>query len=149
MLGWLIENRERPEQAAENLGAGKEKFAELERSIISNDLILRAWYAGLKGDQYEADRLTRYAYQADRKNLWAKMTLADGMMASLGKAIDKGIGEKDALKEVLKVMPGHIEAMYAMWRLEESDGNKDRAERYLSALRTQDPYSRRYTEESY
>jgi spermidine synthase len=98
----------------------KDKF---ERAYAATELMGRSWIATMQGAEGEANRLIQGAYQANPKDRWVEYALADRMFASLPQARGYGISETSALKRILDVNPRHVEALRALWRLQQQQHN--------------------------
>lgn len=142
VLQWLFARRPEPAQAAAQLGIDTGDFPGFERSYVAMGLALRSWIAELEGQTGKVDRLIRFAYRADPDNRWVRVSLADSMLATLPRAVDSGLSEKQALLAILKVHPDHVETLRALWRLAEMDGDQDAAAVYRDRIRQLDPLGR-------
>ncbi|MBI5451054.1 MAG: fused MFS/spermidine synthase [Gammaproteobacteria bacterium] len=142
VMEWLLTQRPPVAAAAQQLGLNGGEGSPFERSYIAMDLTARSWLLMLQGRGAEAARLARFAYSADPRNRWVTVTLADHMMESLPQMIRQGINERQALQAVLQVRPDHIEALRALWQLEQQAGNTAAAQQYQRRWQALDPYGR-------
>jgi spermidine synthase len=136
MLSWLISIRPHLNDAAKQLGIQQGTFAQFEKSYIATELAYRAWLSLFENKSGQELRLFKLAYEANPKDRWVGFALADRMFASID---NSGLDRRKALGAVLKVRHDHVEALEAMWRLEQEDGNKQAAQRYLARLKAVDP----------
>ncbi|MES1981568.1 MAG: fused MFS/spermidine synthase [Pseudomonadota bacterium] len=96
---------------------------EFERAYAGTDLMVRSWLAAAQGQAQEANRLAYFAYQANPRDLWITYALADNMFASIAQASEQGLSKAEALREILRINPRHVEALRALWRLERQAQN--------------------------
>ena len=116
MLKLLLRVRPSMAQAQDELGmapAGQEAF---ERSYAASELMVRSWLAGLSGAPQQAERLMHLAYQANPGDYWVATALADNMLASVAQARQHGLTPPQALAQILKIAPRHVEAQRALWQ---------------------------------
>jgi len=142
LLEWLLAGRPAVERAAAELGVGAEDFPALERAYIGTDLGLRSWVGALQGQDTEAVRLGRFAYQANPRDRWVSYALADNMYASLPGLEAAEFDRRQALRSILAVRPDHSQALRALWRLERAAGNDAAAMSYRARLREASPLDR-------
>jgi len=121
-------------------------FDELVRQY-SGDIPTRAMLSMLveSGSVEELDgkvRLIRFAYQANPRDRWAGLTLADDMLATLPQALQRGMDQRQALQAIIDVRPDHIEALRALWHLAEQRGDQVAAQTYLQRLHRLSPLDR-------
>jgi spermidine synthase len=119
--------------------AGSEAF---ERAYVATDLTAHSWLASLRGQDADANRLIRMAYRANGNDRWIGYALADKMFQSRAQASAQGLGERQALEQILRISPEHVEALRALWRLELDAGNAQQAERYRAHLMEVSPLDR-------
>jgi spermidine synthase len=146
LLEWLLAQRPSVEAAARELGIGAEAFPALERAYIATDLGLRSWVGTLRGQEAEAIRLIRFAYQANPRDRWVSYSLADEMYASLTRPVPAEFDQRQGLLAILTVRPDHSDALRALWRLERAAGNEAAASSYLARLRDASPLDRDVTQ---
>jgi len=142
LMDWLLQQRPSPQQAAKELGVANNDYRDFERAYIGSGLALRSWLARLQGHQAEANRLIRFAYQANPHDRWAGLTLADDMLATLPQALQRGMDQRQALQAIIDVRPDHIEALRALWHLAEQRGDQVAAQTYLQRLHRLSPLDR-------
>jgi spermidine synthase len=143
VLEWLLDHRPMAAEAARELGlstAGDQQA--LERTYIATDLAMRSWLASLRDDAARAQRLIRFAYQANPNDRWIGFSLADDMLATREQAAEHGMDLRQALERVLEIRPDHAETLRALWRLEREAGNAEVAESYLRRLAAVSPLDR-------
>lgn len=139
VLTWLLQQRPKLEDARAALNITPVQAAEFERAYAATELATRAWLAMLQGNTPENHRLLRLAYQANSQDNWIGFSLADAMFASLQGAVAAGVEEKKALEAILRIRPDHVEALRAIWHLEERSGNVQAARQYRAQLATISP----------
>jgi hypothetical protein len=142
VLQWLLERRPAVEQAAAELGVTAGDFSALERPYIAADLGLRGWLATLRGQDAEAIRLIRYAYQANPRDRWISYSLADEMYAALSRSSASVEERRRALQAILGIRSDHAEALRALWRIEALAGNQALAGAYRDRLHAVSPFDR-------
>ena len=142
VLGWLLDHRPPVATAIGGLGLAAADAAALERAYIATDLAMRSWLANLQGDSAQSNRLIRFAYQANPNDRWVGFSLADGMLAAVGRAQDMGMTRSAALEKILDIRPDHAETLRALWRLERDAGDMQAAARYLRRLAAVSPLDR-------
>ncbi|RMD79642.1 MAG: methyltransferase domain-containing protein, partial [Gammaproteobacteria bacterium] len=148
VLDWLLERRPRMEAAARELGLDPdtdEGHAFL-RAYAATELALQGWLAELRGRPGEAQRLLRLAYQANPRDRWVGLWLADRMLASLEEAQALGLDREQALRRILRIRPDHPEALKALWRLARERGDAEAARRWRARLARIDPLDRELRE---
>ncbi|MBI5919947.1 MAG: fused MFS/spermidine synthase [Nitrosomonadales bacterium] len=123
MLNVLLRVRPRMDKAAESLGVTEGDHESFERGYAGTELMVRSWLAGMEGSPQQATHLVRMAYQANPRDHWTTLALADTMLASLSQARQHGLSEKDALHQILRINPQHVEALRALWRIERQTGD--------------------------
>jgi spermidine synthase len=143
VMEWLLRQRPTAQSAANQLGVQEAEFQQFERAYMGSTLAFGSWLARLKGHQAEANRLLRFAHQANPLDRWAGLTLADDMLATLPQAIGKGIDRRQALEAILKVRPDHVDTLFELWQLAQSDGTAAEANDYLQRLQNLSPFDRR------
>lgn len=146
VLQWLLQRRPSVEQAAVELGVTARDFSTLERPYIAADLGLRGWLATLRGQDAEAIRLIRYAYQANPRDRWISYSLADEMYAALSRSSASMDDRRRALQAILGIRPDHAEALRALWRIEARAGDPALAGVYRDRLRAVSPLDRELAE---
>lgn len=142
LMHWLLARRPTPELAARQLGVSAAEYQHFERAYIASELALRSWLASLEGNTAEANRLIRFAHQANPGDRWAGMTLADSMFATVDQVVARGVDRRDALQAILRIRPDHVEALRSLWKLEQRAGRSGMAQQYLQRLRQLSPYDR-------
>lgn len=140
-LEWLLGRRPALAVAAAELGvpAGDETF---ERAFVATELYQRAWRAELRGLGEEGARLLQFAYQANPRDRWIGLHLADRLMQMRDAMRGQGVSERQALEMVLKMRPDHVEALRALWRLEQRAGRHEQARAYRERLARVNPFDR-------
>lgn len=142
LLGYLLSLRPSVEEAEQELDIDPGQTREFERAYIATELATRSWRAALRGgpaENMKAQRLLRLAYEANPRDRWISFRLADEMFVSLPQALKGGRDRRRALLELLAVRPDHVGALKAMWRLEQEQGNIQRAEEYRARVRFLSP----------
>ncbi len=138
-LEWLLGLRPSPEEAGRQLGLNSGPDHEsFERAYIATELAARSWLAAFRGHAGEAQRLIRFAYEANPDDRWVGYDLADRIYASLSQ-----LAEDDryaVLDRILTIRPDHVQALKAMLRLELARNPDSPAiERYRERLRKISP----------
>src|SRR3569623_1516028 len=122
LLDYLLALRPDVEQAAAALRIDPARVTDFERAYVGTELVVRSWEAALHEDPqagYQAQRLLRLAYEANRSDRWIAFAVADRMLA----ALPPGPAGREALLTILTVRPDHVGALKALWRLEGAAGN--------------------------
>jgi spermidine synthase len=123
MLNYLLQLRPSMRAAEALLGVPDGSRDGFERSYAATELMVRSWLAAMQGGLPQANRLMRLAYQANPQDRWVTYAVADAMLASVPQARQHGWSEQDALQEILRVSPQHVEALRALWRLQRDSGS--------------------------
>ncbi len=142
VLEWLLSQRPLPPQAAVELGVSDRHFRSFERAYMATTLALKSWQARMRGDQANADRLIRFAHQANPRDRWAGVTLADDMLATLPQALAMGISRQQALEAILAVRPDHVESLRQLHQLMQDKGASSRAAEIKQQLQVLAPLDR-------
>ena len=85
-----------------------------EAAIKASSLNLAVSLAELSGDQEDAQRMARLAYQLNPRDRWVASGLADRMFSSLEAGLASGLSREAALKKILKIWPDHLAAIKAL-----------------------------------
>ena len=101
---------------------------------------MRSWLALLNDNSAEADRLLRFAYQANPRDRWVGLMLADRMLTSVDQDLPVGMTRRQALRAILQVRSDHTGTLRALWKLEAANGHRDLAQQYRQRLREIAPY---------
>ncbi len=144
VLDWLLARRPPMEEAARRLGLepGSEAERAFLRAYAATELALQGWLAELRGRPQEAQRLLRLAYQANPRDRWVALWLADRMLASLDQAEALGLDRGQALRRILRIRPDHPEVLRALWRLAQERGRHEEARRWRDRLARISPLDR-------
>jgi len=142
LLTWLLQKRPSLDTALQQMQVTAGAQASFERSYVATGLAVQAWLAALQGDANEAQRLMRFAYEANPDDRWIGFDLADAMWLALPQAIAQGRGERQRLSAILQVRPDHELALKAMWQLEIREGNQVQAEVYRLRIKAVNPLAR-------
>lgn len=119
----ILQSRPSMQDAIGLLGIAEADREPFERAYAATELMVRSWLATMRGQDELAGRLMRLAYQANPKDRWVDYALSDSMFASLAQAKAHGLSERDALQQILRLNPRHVEALRAMWKLQRSEGD--------------------------
>lgn len=122
-LQFLLKIRPRMETAVTLLGVQDGDKVAFERAYAGTELMVRSWLMSAQGESQESNRLTHFAYQANPIDRWITYALADNMYSTLAQASEQGLSRPDALHEILRINPQHVEALRALWRLERQAGD--------------------------
>ncbi len=139
LVEWLLQQRPHFSQAQQSLAVSKAQSESFERGYVATELALRSWMAELKGDVSQGQRLLQLAYQANPKDRWVSGALADRMFAGLQAMVEQGADPRNALESILYIRADHVEALRALWQLEQADGNPLRADEYRRMLQDLSP----------
>jgi len=139
LVEWLLQQRPHFSQAQQILTVSQAQLESFERGYVATELALRSWIAELKGDVRQAQKLLQLAYQANPKDRWISGALADRMFAGLQAMVDQGADPRNALEAILYIRSDHVEALRALWQLEQAEGNQPRAEEYRRKLQVLSP----------
>ena len=140
VVTWLLRQRPAPQQAATELGVSTTDYDTFERSYMATGLSMRSWLSMLNNNVSEADRLLRFAYQANPRDRWVGLMLADRMLASVDEARPTGMTRRQALHSILLIRPDHTGTLRALWKAEAEAGNSELAEQYKRRFREIAPY---------
>ncbi len=139
LVEWLLQQRPHFSQAQQSLMVSKAQSESFERGYVATELALRSWVAELKGDVRQAQKLLQLAYQANPKDRWVSGALADRMYAGLQAMVEQGADPRNALEAILYIRSDHVEALRALWQLEQTEGNQLRADEYRQKLQVLSP----------
>jgi spermidine synthase len=142
LLEWLAAHRSAPREILGVFKVPAEQRESLERGYVATALALRSWLAEIAGNEDEAARLIRFAYEANPRDRWIGIGLADRMLATIGRASAAGLDRRRALLAILKISPDHAEALRELWHLENAAGDLDSAHAYLVRLQAVSPLDR-------
>ncbi|MEJ1958774.1 MAG: hypothetical protein WDM70_04420 [Nitrosomonadales bacterium] len=109
--------------AAALLGVHENDRESFERAYGATELMVRSWLASSQGAIQPANRMMYLAYQANSKDRWIAYALADSMFSSLAQASQHGLSEQDALQQILRLNPLHVESLRALWRIKRKAGD--------------------------
>lgn len=135
----LLQQRPSVDVAVAQLGLDAAQQAEFERSYVASGLAIQGWLAAIEGRSGEAQRLMRFAYEANPADRWIGFDLADAMWASLPEMMAQGRSERQALATILQVRPDHEAALKAIWQLELREGNLEQAAGYQARIKQVSP----------
>jgi len=144
VMDWLLRQRPPAGRAAAMLGVSKADYPDFERAYMATTLAFGSWQARLLGHEADAERLIRFAYNANSQDRWAGLSLADDMLETLPQAVKQGIDRRQALEAILAVRPDHVDTLYELWRLAQTRGDAAEAGDYLSRLRQLAPLDSRF-----
>ena len=122
-LRTLLKNRPTMAVAATLLGVQESDREAFERAYGATELMVRSWLASSQGAAQPANRMMYLAYQANPKDRWIAYALADSMFSSLAQARQHGMNEQDALQQILRINPHHVESLRALWRIKRQAGD--------------------------
>jgi spermidine synthase len=142
LLEKLLQDRPDVEVAGRLLHVSAADREAFERAYVATELAGHSWLASLRGSDAEANRLIRLAYRANPNDRWIGYALADKMIQSLAQARLQGLNERQALEQILRISPEHVEALRALWHLELAAGNAQQAEQYRVRLAQANPLDR-------
>lgn len=117
-LEMLLAMRPRMEDAERLLALSVGEREGFERAYAGSELLVRSWLAAMRGSASQSGHLMRMAFQANPTDRWITLAYADTMLASLSQARARGIGERDALLQILGINPRHVESLRALWHLQ-------------------------------
>ena len=142
LIGWLLRQRPNFSEAASRLGVPAQAAEPFERAFAAAGLSLSSWSASLEGDVVTAQRLLRFAHQANPRDRGVAASLADQMWETLPQALARGRSEEAALEEILAVYPDHVETLARLAELEASAGESQRAAALRTRLQALSPFRR-------
>ncbi len=142
LLKRLLQQRPPVEEAGRMLRVPLKDKEAFERAYIASELAMRSLGAALNEQSLEAQKLIRFAYDANPKDRWVSFDLADKLFASLARVTDKGFDRRAALLRILSIRPDHTAAVKALWQLEMDAGNQEKADDYRIYLRELSPLDR-------
>ena len=138
----LLNKRPSLPEAMALLQVAEGERATFERSYVATGLAVQSWLASLQGDSRKAQRLMRFAYEANPEDRWIGFDLADAMWVTYSDMVAQGRDERQSLQAILQVRPDHEQALKAMWQLELHEGNLVQAEAYRAKLKAISPLGR-------
>lgn len=139
LLASLLSKRPSLDEALELLQVEDLHRGEFERSYAATGLAVQSWLSLIEGDPREAQRLMRFAYEANPKDHWISFDLADAMWVTFSEMMAQGRDEHQSLLAILRVRPDHELALKAMWQLELREGNLAQAEEYRMQIKLISP----------
>ena len=139
LLASLLNKRPSLDEALALLSVDSAQQAEFERSYVATGLAVQSWLASIQGDTREAQRLMRFAYEANPQDRWIGFDLADAMWVTFSEMMAKGRDERQSLLAILQVRPDHELALKGMWQLELREGNLAQAETYREQIKVISP----------
>jgi spermidine synthase len=140
-LEMLLAMRPRMAEAERELGLTEGDPQGFERAYAGSELLVRSWLAAMRGAASQSGHLMRLAFQANPTDRWITLAYADTMLDSLPQARARGIGERDALLQILSINPRHVESLRALWHLQLKDADPE-AETTRSRLLENSPLDR-------
>ena len=146
LLDWLLAQRPSLEEAETALHVAAADREPFERAYAATDLAMRAWSAGIRGDEAKLQQLLRMAYEANPRDYWIAAALADRMMSTLPMALKHGLDERQALQTILRIYPDYPDALRALWHLEGGAGNAAAAADYRARLAAVSPLDKEIRE---
>ncbi|MFQ5469098.1 MAG: fused MFS/spermidine synthase [Gammaproteobacteria bacterium] len=144
VVSWLLSRRPDRHEAASQLQLKQRELESFQRAYVANEMAIRSWVKDLSGSVAESQQLIRLAYQANSRDRWIAMTLADKMFATLSNAIEKGFDQRQALLKILDIYPDHVEALRALWKMESESGDQQRASNYMQRLKSLTPMDKMF-----
>lgn len=142
LIEWLLQQRPSLAEAVTSLAVPAHEAESFERAFAGAGLALSSWSASLEGDVVSAQRLLRYAHQANPRDRGVAASLAEQMWETLPQALAQGRSEDAALREILAVYPDHVDALARLAELEASAGVDDRAAGLRARVRELSPFRR-------
>ena len=146
LLDWLVSRRPSLTAAEVALHIADSDREDFERAYAATELAMRSWSAEIRGDELESQRLLRLAYDANPRDRWIAVTLADRMMATLPAVVQRGMDKRQALQAVLRIFPDDPDALRDLWRLEQAEGNTAQAAEYRARLASLSPLDKEVRE---
>lgn len=128
LLDTMLRGRPSVESAADQLGLTHLQFPDFERAYIATEQAVRSWSAGMRNESGQAQRLLRFAYEANPKDRWIGFNLADQIWAAYPQALQRGENPRRILDAVLAIRADHVDALKALWRLELEASHTQEAE---------------------
>ncbi|MCF6322966.1 MAG: fused MFS/spermidine synthase [Gammaproteobacteria bacterium] len=142
LLASLLNKRPSLDEAVTLLQIADDQREQFERSYVATGLAVQGWLASIQGDSSEAQRLIRFAYEANPQDHWIGFDLADAMWQTFSGMMAQGRDERQSLQAILQVRPDHEMALKAMWQLELREGNVVQAEEYRMQIKAISPLGR-------
>lgn len=142
VLNYLFHQRPAVNQAAKELNVDDTDFAAFERAYIATELAQRSWFAFLTEKPAEGQRLLQLAYQANPKDRWIGLAVADAALASY-EANPGSVDEREFLTSILRIRPDHVDVLKRLWQLESNAGHLEKANEYRSRLALISPLDKR------
>lgn len=139
LLIWLLQQRSPLDEAIDMLQIASGQQPQFERSYAATGVAVQGWLAALQGERGEAQRLMRFAYEANPRDRWIGFDLADAMWVTLPKMVAQGKDERQLLLSILQVRADHEGALKAMWQLELREGNLAQAADYRARIMVVSP----------
>lgn len=142
LIEWLLQQRPTLAEAVKALAVPPQEVGSFERAFAAAGLGLSSWSASLQGDVVAAQRLLRFAHQANPGDRGVAASLAEQMWETLPQALARGRSEDAALREILAVYPDHVETLARISELETQAGADDRAAAARARVRELSPFRR-------
>ncbi len=142
LLASLLNKRPGLDEAMALLQIADDQRVQFERSYVATGLAVQGWLASIQGNANEAQRLMRFAYEANPQDRWIGFDLADAMWLTFSGVMAQGRDERQSLRAILQIRPDHELALKAMWQLELREGNVMQAEVYRTQIKVISPLGR-------
>ncbi|VAW90539.1 hypothetical protein MNBD_GAMMA17-386, partial [hydrothermal vent metagenome] len=142
LLASLLNKRPRLDDAMALLQIADNQRVQFERSYVATGLAVQGWLASIQGNANEAQRLMRFAYEANPQDRWIGFDRADAMWLTFSGMMAQGRDERQSLRAILQIRPDHEMALKAMWQLELREGNVVQAEAYRMQIKVISPLGR-------
>ncbi len=140
MQRWLLSKRIGLNAAVQVFGVAEAQREAYERAFVGTDLAHRAWLAEFLGRPGEAQRLMRLAHQANPQDRWISGAIADRMFSGLEQVVAQGGDGRTLLEAILRMHPGHVDSLKALWQLARERGDHSEVERLRQTISLISPF---------
>lgn len=152
----LLKQRPESVQAADALGVSFEHRALFEKAYAATELALAGWVATLRNKSAEGERLLQLAHQSNEQDRWIGVALVTPVWDTLveleqrnGRVHDVfGKDKRDVLEAILNIRSDFVPALKALMKLEQINGNSNRANELRARAQLMSPLDREWVAES-
>jgi spermidine synthase len=142
LLHELLQRRPHVSAALQELAIDSDNKTRFERAYIGTELAHRSWLALLQKKNSEGHRLLRLAYQANPKDRWIGMAVADASLENYDLTKPDDVSEVTVLQSILKIRPDHANALKRLWVNYEKTGDNEKALEYKNRFEKLSPYDK-------
>jgi len=140
ILHELLKRRPHVSKAVEDLQINESNKDQFERAYIATELAQRSWLALLQKKNSEGQRLLKLAFQANPRDRWIGMAVADASLENYDLSKPDDVSEEKVLQAVLKIRSDHANALKRLWKLYEQNDDEEKAQEYKLRFEKLSPY---------